>query len=152
MKKSERIWEVMKLKIVFIIIAIPFFAAFADDISKQPTTSSSGISPDLTINNHNVLLDHSLSQVSTENLGSKYNGRVDREKTIFLVCAGRYSIRANAERHFEALQKLGYSPKLRFDGQKEYWVVLREAKGISRAEKIKDQFQKSGISCFIEER
>lgn len=82
--------------------------------------------------------------------GSSYN-RANREKATFFVCAGKYSIRANAERHLEALQKMGYSPKLKYDGQKEYWVVLKKVKGISRAEKIKTQFEKDGLTCFIEE-
>jgi cell division protein FtsN len=92
----------------------------------------------------------SLSQIPEGGSGSSYN-RANREKATFLVCAGRYTIRANAERHLEALQKLGYSPKLKYDGQKEYWVVLKTVKGISKAEKIKTQFQKSGITCILEE-
>ena len=174
----------MKIKIILILIAIPFFVAFADDQTKpfnqeqvQTPTADSTIHQDSvatdSIANPTAVVDSlpkpiitSLPQVPVDTPiqatelstrisreggpGSGYN-RVNREKATFLVCAGKYSIRANAERHLEALQKMGYSPKLKYDGQKEYWVVLKKVKGISRAEKIKTQFEKDGLTCFIEE-
>ena len=158
----------MKIKIILILIAFPFLLAFAGDQFKAPAADSTGradtailgsvVHPTTEIDNHPRLVISGLSQVSVDTpqvsregeSGPRYN-RANREKAKFVVCAGRYTIRENAERHLESLAKLGYSPKLKYDGQKEYWVVLKKVMGISRAEKVKAQFQKSGITCFIEE-
>lgn len=72
-------------------------------------------------------------------------------KQIYLVCVGRYKSRADAEKYAEALQKFGYSPKLSFDGQSVYRVVVGKAGERPKAEKIKMDFEKKGISCSIEE-
>jgi cell division protein FtsN len=159
---------VMKIKIILILIASPFFVAFAgdqndslhqvqaqaaaaDSMGHQGSAATDSIAHAVTeLDSHPRPIITSLSQVPEGESGSSYN-RANREKATFLVCAGRYYQRANAERHLEALQKLGYSPKLKYDGQEEYWVVLKTVKGNSRAEKIKTQFEKSGITCFLEE-
>lgn len=72
-------------------------------------------------------------------------------KANYLVCAGKYNTRANAETHIDALTKFGYSPKLDIAGLDEYRVVLSRVSNKSKAEKMKNDFEKKGLSCFIEE-
>jgi hypothetical protein len=73
-------------------------------------------------------------------------------KIVYLVCAGRYGVRADAEKHVSALEKFGYSPKIEMVGEDEYRVVLAKADRRSKAEKLRKEFEASSISCFIEEK
>jgi cell division protein FtsN len=75
-----------------------------------------------------------------------------RSKQAYLVCAGRYGIRADAEKHKEALEKFGYSPKVEMVGQDDFRVVMKKVDWRAKAEKIKKGFEKNGVSCFIEEK
>jgi hypothetical protein len=72
-------------------------------------------------------------------------------KAVYLVCAGRYSVRADAERHIETLRLFGYSSKLNFSSRNTYRVVLGKSDKSTKAVKIKSSFGKKGVSCFIEE-
>jgi hypothetical protein len=79
------------------------------------------------------------------------DSQVSKEKRSYLVCAGRYGTSADAEKHIEALKKFGYSPRLDRPAPNEYRVVLATANKISKAEKLKADYAKKGITCFIEE-
>jgi hypothetical protein len=79
-------------------------------------------------------------------------GRSDtKRKAIYLVCAGRYSIRADAEKHVETLRQFGYSSKLNISSRNTYRVVLGKTDNSPKAAKLKSGFEKEGVSCFIEE-
>ena len=142
----------MKFKTVLLMIAIPFCLVFAGEENKTSVVDSLSCRADTAkaIENHLLPMKINLSQEQESVNEPKYD-RVNKEKILFLVCAGRYGNRADAERHIEALKKLGYSSKLTFDGQKDYRVVLKKVKGITKAEKIKAHYQKSGITCFVEQ-
>lgn len=74
-----------------------------------------------------------------------------KQKVVYLVCAGRYSIRADAERHVATLRQFGYSSKLNISSRNTYRVVLGKTDNSPKAAKLKSSFEKEGVSCFIEE-
>jgi len=76
--------------------------------------------------------------------------RIENKKQIYLVSAGKHSDLESAERHAKALENFGYSPKIHDDGQGNFRVVLAKAGGQAKAEKIKSQYEKDGVSCFVE--
>jgi hypothetical protein len=90
---------------------------------------------------------------SSQEGGAKRSEDVNKrsDKVTYLVCAGKYSDRTSAEKHIDALGKFGCSSKLNICGQNEFRVVLGKAGGQSRAEKMLKNFEKKGLSCFIEE-
>jgi hypothetical protein len=73
------------------------------------------------------------------------------KKVIYLVCAARYSTRADAERHVETLRRFGYSSKIELKDQNIFRVVLGKTDQRLKAEKAKTNYEKRGVSCFIEE-
>ena len=75
--------------------------------------------------------------------------RSDQRKR--LVCAGRYSALDNAQKHLEALKAFGFSPKIMQGGQGDFLVVLGKADDDAKAAKMKTEYEKKGVSCFIEE-
>jgi len=72
------------------------------------------------------------------------------KKAVYLVCAGRYNTMATAEKHMETLKKFGYSPTVNVTDQNEYRVVMARVKEMEKAEKIRADYEKRGLSCFIE--
>ena len=74
-----------------------------------------------------------------------------KEKAIYLVCAGRYSTQASAEKHVQTLEKFGFSPRISENSQSDYLVVMDESNEGAKAEKLRAGYEKAGISCFIEE-
>ncbi len=73
-------------------------------------------------------------------------------KPVYMVCAGRFGNKETADKNIMTLRKFGYSPKLYFDGKSNYWVVLGEAGGMKKAEKMKKNFDEEGLNCIIEAR
>jgi cell division protein FtsN len=73
-----------------------------------------------------------------------------QKKVIYLVCAGRYSIRSDAEKHLQTLRQFGFSPKLNVNSQNSYRVVLGKSDKRSKAEEVKSDYGKKGVACFIE--
>jgi len=73
-------------------------------------------------------------------------------KPIYMVCAGRYGSRADAEKYLGALEKFGYSPRIEMVGQNDFRVVLAKESSRSTAEKKLKEYKEKGISCFIEEK
>jgi hypothetical protein len=69
----------------------------------------------------------------------------------YQVCAARYHNKESAQKHVETLKKFGVDSHLYYDGAKEYRVVLKETDKISKAENIKQDFEKKGVFCFIHE-
>ncbi len=59
-----------------------------------------------------------------ESAARPQDSQARKGKPTFLVCAGKYGSRDNAEKHIEALKKFGYSPRLETRGPNEYRVVL----------------------------
>ena len=74
-----------------------------------------------------------------------------KKKIVYLVCAARYSSRANAEKHVESLKLFGYSSKIQVKNQNTFLVVLGKSDQRPKAEKIKSDFEKRGLTSFIEE-
>jgi hypothetical protein len=74
----------------------------------------------------------------------------DQEKR-YQICAARYQNKQSAQKHITTLKKFGVESTLYYDGRKEYRVVLKETDESSKAEKIKANFEKDGIFCFIQE-
>jgi hypothetical protein len=72
-------------------------------------------------------------------------------KAIYLVCAGRYGVRADAERHIETLRLFGFSSRISVSKKNSFRVVLGKSDKSSKAAKIKSSFEKKGVACFIEE-
>jgi cell division protein FtsN len=73
------------------------------------------------------------------------------KKVVYLVCAGRYSVRSDAEKHLQTLRQFGFSPKLNINSQNTYRVVLGKSNKRSKAEEVKSDFGKKGVACFIEQ-
>ncbi len=73
------------------------------------------------------------------------------KKVIYLVCAARYSTRADAERHVETLRRFGFSSKIELKDRDNFRVVLEKTDQRLKAEKAKTSYEKRGVSCFIEE-
>jgi cell division protein FtsN len=72
------------------------------------------------------------------------------QKEVYLVCAGRYSVRADAEKHIETLRQFGYSSKLNLSSRNTFRVVLGKSDKSTKAAKMKSSFEKKGVSCFVE--
>jgi cell division protein FtsN len=72
------------------------------------------------------------------------------KKVTYLVCAGRYSVKSDAEKHLQTLRQFGFSPKLNVNNQNNYRVVLGKSDKRSKAEEVKSDFGKKGVACFIE--
>ena len=75
----------------------------------------------------------------------------DRSKAKYLICAAKYGDRESATKHIKTLKKFSLSARLLEHGEEQFWVVLKEVKGREKAEKSKMDFEKQGITCFIEE-
>jgi hypothetical protein len=73
------------------------------------------------------------------------------KKVVYLVCAARYSAGADAERHVETLRRFGFSSKIELKDQNIFRVVLGKTDQRLKAEKAKTNYEKRGVSCFIEE-
>lgn len=75
----------------------------------------------------------------------------NKSEVKYYVCAAKYSDQNSAEKHINTLKIFDVSAKLKQIDEKEYWVVLKEAKTRKKAEAAKSEFRKKGISCFIAE-
>jgi hypothetical protein len=72
-------------------------------------------------------------------------------KIRYQICAAKYQNRASAEKHVATLKKLDIASDLYYDGYKEYRVVVGEADDLAKAEKMKSEFEKNGVFCYIQE-
>jgi hypothetical protein len=70
--------------------------------------------------------------------------------SIYQVCAAKYSDKKSAEKHIDTLKMFGISAKFILDADGVYRIVLKESDSREKAEKAKDEFEKKGISCFVE--
>jgi len=91
-------------------------------------------------------------EISTDEIYtvSEENNTDDHEKR-YQVCAARYHNRESARKHIETLKKFGVKSTLYYDGHEEYRVVLKETDKYSKADKIRADFEKDGVFCFIQE-
>ena len=109
-----------------------------------------------------ALPDKSVTTVTDDPVAPKTSGRASRStaksvtakaaKHLYLICAGRYGTRADAEKYAGALEMFGYSARVEMIGQSDFRVVLAKESNRSKAEKKMKEFTVSGISCFIEEK
>jgi cell division septation protein DedD len=74
-----------------------------------------------------------------------------KKKMVYLVCAARYSSRSNAEKHIESLKQFGYAPWIQVKGESIFLVVLGKTDERPKAEKMKSNYEKRGLTSFIEE-
>jgi hypothetical protein len=79
------------------------------------------------------------------------NAKPDNLEKRYQICAAKYKNKESALKHVDTLKKFGVESKLYYDGLKEYRVVVAESKKLSKAEKIKLEFEKKGVFCFIQE-
>jgi hypothetical protein len=78
--------------------------------------------------------------------------RTDKAKQLYVIYAGKYGNRADAEKHMSALEKFGYSPKIEMVALDDFRVILAKENKRAKADKKMKEFKASGISCFIEEK
>jgi hypothetical protein len=92
-------------------------------------------------------------QVSIRNTAAELGGDAKgRNRLMYVVCAGKYSSRADAEKHRAALELFGQSPKVEMVAEDDFRVILKKTDNRAKAEKFKKECVAKGISCFIEER
>jgi len=67
----------------------------------------------------------------------------------YLVIAARYNVRSDADKHASTLSRLGLKAQSYKAGENDYYVVLKQAKNLKKAEKEKSKHEKNGINCEI---
>ena len=76
---------------------------------------------------------------------------IKESKKIYQICAARYQNRDSAQKHIDTLKKFDVKARLYFDGTSEYRIVVKETDDASKAEKLKSDYDKKGVFCFIVE-
>ena len=87
----------------------------------------------------------------TNNKSEEKIDKKEKHKIIYQICAAKYQNREGAEKHIATLKKMDVESHLYYDGYKEYRVVLEEVNKKSKAEKIKADYDRQGVFCYIQE-
>jgi len=94
----------------------------------------------------NVMIEQEDRDTSSASVGSSGDDRNAR----YFVCAAKYGDKESAIKHIKTLKMFGVSAKLVESGGGEFRVLLKEVKGRAKAEKVKKEFERKRITCYIE--